>query len=169
MSYQALEDALLAQLNTGNLAATVDIEAVPETEADYEEPFIRPRISVSYQGSEFGGQTAKAGYVTNLATDVAAVDEFAEIHVVLRARLIRGDGGIYWLHEQVKRRLVGYYVPGWNRLFPREFLYLANKSGTWVYDLVLTVRRISVQDTPDNDTTGLPTLQNVSIQNTGLL
>lgn len=169
MSYEALESAILAQLNTGDLAATVDIEAVPETEADYEEPFIRPRISVSYQGSEFGGQTAKAGYPQNLAMDIGATDEYAEIHVILRARLRGGQGGIYWLHEQVKDRLIGYYVPGWNRLFPREFMYLANKSGIWIYDLVLTTRRISVQKSPDNPTTGLPTFQTGTIQNTGLL
>lgn len=165
MSYESLENDIITRLSTGGLSASVDIEAAPETEADYEEPFARPRISVSYQKSEYGGESTQRGYPKNLATNVAASDEFAEVHIVLRARLIRGTGGIYWLHEQVKKRLFGYYMPGWNRIFPQSFEYLGHNSGIWVYDLVVKVRRIGVQELPD-DTTNYPLLQNITIQTT---
>jgi hypothetical protein len=145
-AYEILEQSILTRLQP--LTAQVDVEIVPEREFDYEEPFERGRITIAYQRSEYSGQIVR-GYPTNLATDAAAADEFAEVHIILRARLMRGQFGIFWMQNEVMKLLNGFIPERWGRMFPKMFEYVGGEGGIWTYDQVLVSRRISVQDQPD--------------------
>lgn len=167
-TYKDLEDAVVSRLFP-LLAEGVEVEAMPETDADYSEPFAAPRVSISYQHSEFSDQIAR-GHPNMLASSVMAQDEYAEIHIVLRSRTIRTDDeikGVYWLHQQASQLLYGFQPENWGRLFPKSFDYLAHRNGTWVYDLVLTCRRVAVQHVTDDDDVVYPILEEVTI-NTNL-
>ena len=167
-TYKDLEDAVLARLNP-LVAEGVELEAMPETDADYSEPFAAPRVSVSYQHSEFSDQIAR-GHPNMLTSSVMAQDEYAEIHIILRSRTIRTDDeikGVYWLHKEVTSLLYGFQPENWGRLFPKTFDYLAHRNGTWVYGLVLTCRRIAVQAVTDDDDITYPVLEQVDF-NTNL-
>lgn len=166
-TYKDLEDAIIDRL-APLLDLGVEVEAMPETDADYSQPFEKPRVSISYQHSDFTDTNSRVGFPDMLSTNEMVQNEYAEIHILLRSRTIRSDGntkGIYWLHDKVSRLLYGFMPDSWGRLFPKTFDYLQHNNGTWVYDLILICQRLAVQEFTDDHDVEYPVLEEVFLNN----
>lgn len=159
--YEQLEDDIVARL--APLATLlVDLEAMPESEAEFSEVFDKSRITVMYQNSDYGGSTS--GYVPSMALATVQVDEYAEVHVVLRARTLRGSGsdlGIYEMLERTARLLTSYRPTGWERMHPRKTMYVGNNGTVFTYDMVYAVRRVATLPLLDDEGTVYPVITSI--------
>lgn len=161
--YTELENDILARLAPLEDEG-IEVEAMPETDEDYSEPFAKPRVSVSYQHSEFDDQPTR-GLPSIMTTNEMAQDEYAEVHIVIRSRLIRGGNGTHTVQRKVAELLYGYMPTNWGRMFVKSYDYLGHRNGTWVYDMVMTTRRMVVQQFTDDHETVYPTVQQVDVYN----
>jgi len=162
--YSELENDFVAQL-APLLSDGIEVEAMPETDADYSEPFANPRVSVSYQHSEFDDQPTR-GLPTMLTTNEAAQHEYAEIHIVIRARLIRGANGTHTVQKKAFNLLMGFEPQNWQRVFIKSYDYLGHKNGTWVYDMVMVCRRMVMQKLTDDHSTVYPIISQIDTSST---
>lgn len=161
--YSDLEDAILSRL--GTLEPDVEIEAMPEKETDFQRPFVKPRVTISYQHSDFSGSLTR-GLPEMFSTAEAFQYEYYEVHAVIRARLLRGDDGCYATIKKVTDALIGYEIPPWGRIFAKTLDYLDNAEGVWTWDLVLVAKRPFVQALTDDHGTEYPGLEEVVFETT---
>lgn len=130
MNYELLEQEVADRL--GTIASDgFTVQRMPETVAEYAKPAVtNGSVIVAYKGSEFD---ITDRVPRQLSVDNVVQVERATIEVVLRARVLRGAGGLYDLKDKVQARLLGYRPTDWARLSARSFTYVAFEEGVWVY------------------------------------
>ena len=140
--FEDIENKVVASL-APLLALTVTVKVMPETEAEYTDPPIdRPSVIVAFIGSDFDDDPTKA---ISRSTSSSVQDEFCQIELTLRARKLRGVGGIHWLNTQCRKYVVGAKYPGWSKLLLRRYNFFAFERGVWVYKLVFNTNTLSVE------------------------
>lgn len=154
MLYSDLENDIIERLST---ISGVDVRPQPENETEANVKAFSPLITVSYQHSEFSGSLTR-GLPEMFSTDDAVQDEFAEIHVVLQARLLRGESGIYSLLDKIRKKLHGYRPGIWGRMFLKICDYLSNEDGLWTWDVVFVTKRPIAQEFTDDHGEDQPNL-----------
>lgn len=159
MRYDDLEDDIVARL-APLLDDDIEVEHIPDNEDDYSRPFENPRVTVAYKGSTFSDEVAR-GVPRTLSTNETVQTEFAEVHVLVRSRKLRGDDGVYAVTEKVKQRLFGFMPEDWSRLHPKQYDLVENADGVFLCDLTFVCSALAVQHEPD-DTTEYPPLVDVT-------
>lgn len=160
MLYSDLEDDIVTRLALGS---GVTVRPQPENETEANVQAFNPIVTVSYQHSEFSGSLTR-GLPEMFSTDESAQQEFAEIHVVIQSRLLRGTNGVYDLMNKIRKKLHGYKPGVWGRMFMKIFDYLSNEDGVWTYDLVFVTKRPVVQEYTDDHGESQPGLVSVTFE-----
>lgn len=158
MNYGSLEDAIVSRLEPLR-ALGFEVIALPDNNADYERPFRFGRVTVAYKGSMFNDD-GMSGRPMVFSTSEVVQKETAEIEVVVQARFIRSNQGIYKLVQHVFTLLLGYEPDSWGRLYGREHRYVEHADGIWTYSITLFSNALRVQR---GDPETLPVLQQVTV------
>lgn len=155
MNYTTLVDDIVARL-APLLDNDIQVERLPETEAEFTQAFEKPRITVAYKKSQFGDENVKVMPRMASVNEFVA-DEYAEIHVMYQSRLLYdSETGIHAVCSQAKQLLYGYQPTDWGRLFPREFELDKNESGIWFAVMIFATIARAVQALPDDAATEYP-------------
>lgn len=152
--YSDLELAIVNRLSAA-IAPEVEVEALPETSPEAEDrPFAKTRVTVAYTASEYSATVAR-GYPEIMSSGPAYQYEYAEVVVVVRARLLRGAGKLYETLKAVSDSLHGYAPPnGWNRMYLKISGYddAQSRAGLWSWTMTFVTRRPYVQAFADDAT-----------------
>lgn len=158
-TYQKLEDDIVARLKS-RLPGR-DIIPLPENDEQIAEEFESARVTVAYRGSEYSS-TIVRGLPDMLTTSEAAQDDYAEVSIVLKSRLLRGDSGIHKIFTEIRAAILGWSPSNFQRIFFKTFGYESHENGIWCYSLVVVCRGVAMQEF-DDDPTNYPLLQDVTI------
>lgn len=165
MNYTTLIDDIIERLQplTDN---GIEVERLPENESDYTHAFEAPRITVAYKRSQFGEESSK--YIASMSSnDVFVCDEYAEVHIAYRSRLLYDEEtGVYSVTLSAKKLLYGYQPSDWGRLFPKEFELQQNESGVWFAVMVFVCAARAVQHLADDAAEVYPELETVTFETT---
>ena len=156
--YELLEDDVVARIAPLTVAGVLIVQAMPDNDADYEKATVENRVTVIYKSSEYSPEVVR-GLPTMLSTDIAAQHEFADVEIILRGRLLRGENGLHRLAKKIMQSVLGFAPQHWGRLYFKNYGYVEHKDGIWIYALTVTTKGIVVQDTDPEEGTGLPTFQ----------
>lgn len=147
LSYDLLEDAIVNRLfplvSTG-----IEVEPLPESPALSSTPFEKPRITVAYKSSDYD-DTVTRGLPSHLTSGQLGQNEYAEIELIIRTRLMRGPRGAHAVKKAIDFLLVGFHVPGWDKLFPKQYTIIPNQQdiedGIWTYSYTFVTKCILVE------------------------
>lgn len=155
MRYDDLEDSIVTRL-APLLDDDIEVEHIPDNEEDYTRPFENPRVTVAYKASTFSDEVVR-GVPRTLSINETVQMEFAEVHILVRSRRLRGDDGVYAVTEKVKQLLYGFRPDDWSRMHPKQYDLIENADGIFICDFSFVCSAMAVQDEPD-DTTEYPAL-----------
>lgn len=151
MNYEAAESAIIARLQplAGPRAGVVPR---PESQAAYVRNGEGYRITVSYRESRFrNGDRSNDVARSRTIGGMALQDEFLYFDVIIEARRIRGDAGLYSLIQAVKALLLGYKLPTSGKLYfdPEGVIgpQLDEKNSIWLARLTFISEAAAVEDT----------------------
>lgn len=149
MNYTTLVDDIVTRL-APLIADGIEVERLPETELEYTEAFEAPRVTVAYKRSQFGNENVRI--MSQMAsTNEFVGDEYAEIHIAYRSRLLYDDlTGVYAVCLEAKKLLYGFMPSDWGRLFPKEFDLEKNEAGVWLAVMIFTCVGRAVQHLADD-------------------
>jgi hypothetical protein len=160
--YEKLEDAVVQQLQPLATAGGLVVEAMPDNDADYVKATVENRLTVIYRSSEYSPEVVR-GLPTMLASDVAVQHEFADIEIIIRGRLLRGEKGVHRLAKNVMAKILGFVPEHWGRCYFKNYGYVSHEDGVWCYSLTITTKGIVVQDSDPLEGTGDPVLTEVNL------
>lgn len=158
MNYTTLVDDIVERL-APLVGDGIEVERLPETELEYTEAFEAPRITVAYKRSQFGNENVRI--MPQMASINEFVgDEYAEIHVAYRSRLLYDENtGVYAVCLEAKKLLYGFIPTDWGRLFPKEFELEKNEAGVWLAVMIFTCVGRAVQHLADDYAEDYPALE----------
>jgi Gp37 protein len=155
MNYTTLVDDIVTRL-APLLDLDIEVERLPETESEYTATFEKPRITVAYKRSQFGDENVKV-MPRMVSMNEFVADEYAEIHVAYRSRLLYdADTGVNAVCLEAKKLLFGFMPTDWGRLFPREFELEKNEDGVWMAIMIFACIGRAVQNQQDDAGTEYP-------------
>ena len=143
IDYTTLEDAIIAAL-APLVPAGVELMAWPETEAEYNRPFAKSRVSVVYHSSKYGPLISAAE---------STQEESVSIQIFIQAQRLRGALGIYDIKSLTLNYLLGLRLPNFTPLYAHTFEMSerdAPMGGIFAYNLVMITKAISQQTGVDN-------------------
>jgi hypothetical protein len=152
MNYGELELDIVARLVTLTNLHDAEVVPMPENQAAFKTPYIKPRVTVSWNSSDF--MNGKSGdRPPGNATDGIVQEETIDIHLEIQARDLRGTHGIYNLIEEAKKRLVNYEPLNGelDKIKLKVIKYDAFQDNVWTYLLVATTVGKVVGDYSDED------------------
>jgi len=148
-TYEDLEDQIVTRLSL--IGSSVFVRPQPENELEGKEQDLqKPRVTVSYQHSEFSGSLTR-GLPEMLSTAEAVQDEFVELNIVIEARLLRGNNGMYKAIKDVVEKLFGFVPENWGKCFLKTGDYLDNSRGHWTWSIIFVTRRTIVEVIPESN------------------
>lgn len=160
MNYTTLVDDIITRL-APLVADDIEVERLPETESEYTAVFEAPRITVAYKRSQFGSENSRV-VPTMASMNEFVGDEYAEVHVAYRSRLLYDSNtGIYAVVLAAKKLLYGFMPTDWGRLFPKEFELQQNESGVWMAVMIFICSARAVQHLADDAGEDYPELETV--------
>jgi hypothetical protein len=136
MQFEALENAIKTRLQT-DLGSAVEVEVEPQFEGENIQPYIRPRITIFLDQSEFD-KTKTTHYI--------AQDENAKVFLLLRSRRLRGENGIYDLVERIRKSIVGFKPAHWDKIWLVKIAFDERFRAMWSYVMVIGSRSMIVED-----------------------
>ena len=158
VTYDALEDEIVGRLS--GLGSAVEVEALPDTPAKFQRPYIKPRITVAYRSSEFSREVVR-GTPQQLSTGPSVQNEFASVEVVIQARILRGAAGVHAIKAAVVQWLFNFTPTHWSRLTLESYKFVDHDkdAGLFSYSATFITQTMVV---PIDDADPLPTLNDVS-------
>lgn len=136
MLFEELEIEMRDLLTT-KFGEAVDVELEPEVELANKKPFIKPRVSIMYDQSEF--EKSKT-------TQYIAQDETGRIVFLLRSRTLRGAKGIWTLANNVRKYIVGYQPKNWSKISLVKFSFVKRGEGLWEWTLIASSKAMIVEE-----------------------
>lgn len=161
MNYKTLIDDFVLRL-APLLDDGIEVERLPETEGEYTKPFDNARVTVAYKSSEFYRQDVK-GLPGSLSTNEYVGQEFAEVHVAVRSRLLYDDStGVFAVTAAVKKLLYGFTPTHFGRVAPKTYGIGENENGVWMCVLVFVCESVAVQYLADDAAIEYPELEGIT-------
>lgn len=165
MNYTTLVDDIVARLSPLT-DDDIEVQRLPETEAEFSQAFEAPRVTVAYKKSQFGEENQRA-LPSMVSSDVFVANEYAEVHVMYQSRLLYDEAtGIYAVTLAAKKLLYGFAPSDWGRLFPRDFEIQQNAEGVWLAVMVFTCVARAVQYLADDAGEVQPGLETIVFETT---
>lgn len=139
--YDWLEDDIVTRL-APVAGAAVEVVSLPDSQAEYDRPATKTRVTVAVSDSEPFGNIRDAGVVLQ--------DTHVTVDVIVQASLRRGTGKVYAVARAVKLLLLGYKPEHCSRklwfsgakLLPGD----EDTRGTYSYHLKFTTEVPAVED-----------------------
>lgn len=153
MFFEQLEKDIQQRLKD-KVGTGIEVELLPEREADFRRPFQAGRLSVCYKQSDFDKP---------LSTAQISQDEDQTFEVVIQARALRGLHGIYDLANRTRIALVGYIPTNARRVSAVSFKFEAKEENLWVYVFTFTTKSTIVEVAEDEV---LPLIQEITQEST---
>ena len=159
---QAIEDATLTLLAVVFGSLAVDCMALPENASEYERSVDRPQVWVALNSTVAGDEIDLGNYAQSVTWT---------FEIILRARSLREDLGIYNLHDLVCKALLGKRPsdgPGHFRLSQKRALQQNNREdGVFNYSLFLECPIWFFVENFDTVDDNLPELEKITLKNGG--
>ncbi|MFT4061082.1 MAG: Gp37 family protein [Edaphocola sp.] len=138
MNYEAIENELAARLNTHEgFAAVASAVVLPDAPADYRTPQQKGLVTVVFEGEKPGG---------NQSVGEASHHVTLTFNVVVQARLLRGQYGVYAISELVKASLVGYRPQDCGSMMYAKHSFGGYQNDIWEHDITFACTSLRVQD-----------------------
>lgn len=109
----------------------------------------KPRVTVSYGGSNFG-ESSNAKNPTVLSGQIVTQQEFCEVNITVEAKRLRGDSGIYAAIDRIYPLILGYQVPGWSAMFLKGTSYVKFDKGLYTFMITFSCDRLIAPQQNDN-------------------
>ena len=136
MRYDILQTAVTSQLQTAISGAfgagVLEVVPMPDTEAEYRKPFLKPRLTVIFTGAKFGTRTG---------TDPVRQLETLTFQVNIQAKRLYGNEGIYPIIEATRLALLGFRPGDCQPMTLSEVQPLSHDLGTYEYALSFEATR----------------------------
>lgn len=135
MTYEQYEDAIVERLKMQG----VDVAVLPHIDAlNDARPTAKPQVFVIFHGGDFAERE-------NLT--VTSQLETLRFEVFIRAKHRRGKLGVFQVHDEVSRRLLGYKLKDAQSVITfTSFGYVAGIQNNWQYALTFSFARYRVED-----------------------
>jgi hypothetical protein len=128
MDYEIAEAEIVTKLQPLT-TVNIDVAVLPETEDALKKVIQKPKIYVSYNGTDF-----------NIPTGLGRIVHGCKIsfEIVVQSTKLRGDSGIYRILNLLKLSLVGFEPTELTKLFLTEEKILSYENGIWNYRQLYT-------------------------------
>lgn len=125
MSLLALEQAVIAQLQTVEVLGALKVEPYPDASGDYISRNPRGAVLVAIAGSRYGEMINGMQQRT------------ARLVITLLLRNLSSHTGVYALLDAITGTLNGWQPNSWQPLTVVEERFVVHKDGVWQYDVWL--------------------------------
>lgn len=142
--YEQIETDFVGKLSA--LAASgIDVRPLPETEAEFRKAVTNSTVSIGIIDAEYGEPNAEE---RKKPITIGVVTEFEHVYVrvIIQARKLRGENGIYAIWEQCRDTLIGFKAADCDRAVIIDFKLREHTSNIFDYQGVFKVKRLVVQD-----------------------
>jgi hypothetical protein len=161
--YENIENAILERLKPLEALPRIIVELMPENQAGYQRATVDAKLWVVFAGSDSGSTRASTLPITDMGNSIQ--EETYNYQVMITARKLRGDNGVYHLVKLVKERLLGYEPCGLDKMALVNVGFdkgeEAYKENLWTYVLTFVTKGIMIETLPVED---LPGLQEVAFE-----
>lgn len=130
---RAIEKAIIDRLREKIIG--IPIESFPDKPEEYHLLHPSAAILVRYAGSNF---------TPPLSTSMILQDRTIDFDIVIVARSLTDNRGVYELLESIRVALSGFIISGCTRLYPKKDEFINENDGIWQYAILFsTTRRVS--------------------------
>ena len=136
MLFENFENDIKTKLQT-DLGAAVNVEVEPQFEGENIQPFIKSRITIFLDQSEFD-KTKTTQYI--------AQDENTKVFLLVRSRTLRGENGIYDLTEKIRKSIVGFQPLNWDKIWFVKISFDERFKAMWSYVVVVGSKSMIVEE-----------------------
>lgn len=145
MNYELIEEQIRERLATV-MGHGYTVVALPEVEEDLKRLIDKPKVTVSYKGSDFGtmGRSDQAEVVSLGA--VIVHKEVLTFDIVMQAKKLRGEYGLYGMIPMAQNALMGFMPDDCEKMYILKFGYVTFEQGIWTYCLKMATTSIRVED-----------------------
>lgn len=143
--YEEIENSIITRL-APLASAGVDVVLLPENEADFTKPNSKPRITVMYYTSKFGG-SMDSNLARLRSIGISSQEESIMLEVTMQSRKLRGTAGIMQIFEAVKDLLYGFAPADCDKLYLSEFNMLKKdkSDATWAFAATFLCSRLQAE------------------------
>ena len=156
MSWQLLEDEIVALIDAATDPAKLTARPFPQFPSEFETPKTRVFVDVSVHGAEYGDPRS---------TETMVQFEELVFQISIRARDLRNDYGIYDTINRIRQAILGKQLTGADRI---KFMKVQKNEyidGLHDYSLFINSQRMIVEDEEKDTGPNLDTIilnQNIS-------
>lgn len=140
MDYGAIEDEIVAFLTTRLADDTLEIIAMPETEAEFPKSYNKRRLIVAFNGEDANPNQNLYATVHNTAISFA---------ISVQGKFLRGVNGVYKLAEDVKQTLIGFRPANVTQLEYVSHKFMRNDKDIFEYVIDFKTEGTRIQNIPD--------------------
>ena len=150
MKYEIVEEAIRTKI--ASVATQADVVVLPEVDEDYQRAVDKPRVTVSYAGSDFGTMGGNNKVETRSFAALVVHAEEGMFQCVLQARKLRGADGIYKLINDVLKAVVGFAPDDCEKIRVAKFGLVEREAQVFSYALHLVTTSILLEEQdPQNE------------------
>ena len=136
MFFELLENDIVNKL-TSDLGSAIQVEAMPDNQAQFSRPFVKSRVDVCYKNSDF--DTPNSVYTISQ-------HETQQLELAIQARQRRGLNGIYDVVNKVRKSIVGFSPTHCSKIYLKKFIPEDFKDNLWYYTLVIECKTLINED-----------------------
>lgn len=117
----------------------IQIVQTPQSEKDFDLPFLNGRITVVYAQSGYGESTSTA-QIRQLET--------LQFEVIIQSKLLRGVDGLHDINERTRRRLTGWMPTSCGRVWMQKngFVERDAQNNVFTYTLTIATTYLFIQE-----------------------
>ena len=140
---QSLCDVLCPKDADGNALNTLySAEPLPDNEGDYKRLFTKPKVYLSYVGSDYGEDES---------TSCVIQEETVTFEAIIRAKTRKGTEGIFAVERDIRTKLLGYRLPVAQKkiTFIKSGYIDGSTQNDWNYMMSFSFRTKAVDEQPE--------------------
>lgn len=144
MKYEIVEEAIRTKI--ASVATQADVVVLPELDEDYQRAVDKPRVTVSFAGSDFGSMGGNNKVETRSFAALVVHNEDGMFQIALQARRLRGANGIYKLINDVLKAVVGFAPDDCEKIRVAKFGLIEREAQVFTYALHVVTTSILVEE-----------------------
>lgn len=149
--YEELENELHGVL-TDVFKDKVTVELEPEVQGKNTSPFVKSRVTIFLDQSEFS-KVRSTHYISQ--------DENTKVFLLVRGRVLRGEYGVYDICNQIRKCLVGFQPKGWDKIWLVKVGFDDRIAEMWHYTVVIATASKIVEEYDEPE---IPKLTNPKVE-----
>lgn len=140
MDFGAIEDQIVAYLQSKITDPNVTIKAIPEVEEQINPKYGERQIIVAFSNEDAND----AQTLSPVVQDVMVV-----FTMIVQGKLLRGDTGVYKLAELVKQYMIGFTPDDCQKMTYGGHKFFKNEKGIFEYTVDFKTESVRTEDVPD--------------------